>query len=597
MSSSRNILFLALTAGIGIAAFLFANGMVPGTGRVYADDVPMVGRTTAGEALPGRPSGEPNVGEATGLVEIGRSGIDGGAQSGSDAPGSTTVVWPLEVELTQVLQGAIDGPDDLPPIRGGANAAILGSVLGVGGRPLPSTITFTHGLNRGRTLQTDSRGRFGASDLQPGLSVVLVKTQNGDSAEREVRLQGLAKSEFNLSFAYPSTISGTVKDERGAPVGGAEVQMDGRLQYTNDEGVFTFSSVAAGKVLMVIEKEGFALAKRVFSLGMRSNIKPEDLPIVLTKGASLQISVQQSGGAAEPSLAVITSTGSGGHNFPWFRVSPQEIPAGGSVTVTGLPPESVNIRVFHRGAVPKPSSQNVSLQASRPNAVTIALAAAPSVQGLVMDDGEPVGRAIVTIEAADRTTATSKAIGLRNPRKLLDAVVPVLPAAFDQTVTDGKGRFTFTTYPELLTTYYVTARSADGKRSGVNFVRSEDTKVVVELDPVEDALGAIELDLPGRFQALPIELKVDGAPRDLTFLRPGVALNVPDLPHGTWRVMARWRGQNVVMRKLVEVGDSPGKVTGTLPKGAIEGQTADVRARAQREGTAAVALPGGPSQR
>lgn len=577
MPSIRNILFLCLTAGIGIGAFLVVRGAPPASGAAQAADTSRMvvqGQTTAVREAPddaGR--------EELALLDTEQAmvRVGGGIE--------TTVVWPLEVELTLALGRALEIPKDAQPIRSGANARLEGSLRGRNGRPLNATVTFLHGPNAGRVLQTDSSGRFGAGDLWQGLSVVRAVAPSGLQVERELALAQLATQQMHVSFANGSYLSGTVTDMRGKPIGGADVSVDGRLKVTNDDGIFSFAGVPPGKVLATVRKDGYAITRRAFSLGLQKEVLPETFKIQIVESASLQIVIGKRAGASGPSTAILMPAAGPGREilhrgFPWYELNPVEIPPSGRVTVRGLPAESVGVRVFHPGALASKRSSNVRLYGGSTETVEINLVPASTIRGVVMDEGQAIRGANVVIEAANQSVASARGFQMKNPRSSLEMVLPMAPTARDEAQTDGRGRFSFTRDPELLTTYYITATSPDGRRQGIGVVMADTEEVVVRLEPKRDPVGRLEIELPGRFQGLPVKALVKGVPVDPYVLRPGDPLAFEALEEGSWVVRVRWRGVDVVQGVVVEVSGDGGSVAGTLPKGAIEGQSLEERMKA-----------------
>lgn len=571
MASPRNVALLALTAGIGAGAYLVLE-VLPGnsTPPMEAGESSPVRRTTAVGSEPAAP-----VEEVT-LVDL---AAPAGARAESEA--ETTVIHPLELEFSLVLDRAIEVPEGAEPIKSGANAYIEGSMRGSGGKPLPATVTFTHGPNQGRVLQCDAEGRFGAGDLWEGLSIVRLEAPSGLTAVREVRLAQRRTTLLHVSFAKASFVSGTVTDDRGAPLEGAEVTLDGRVAYTDEEGLFSFGKVAPGPVFATARKDGFAITRRKVSLPFGRTLVPEDYVIRMQPASSLELVVGRRAGEDGPTLAVLMPATSGamsGEAFPWYEVNPVEIPSSGRVEVQGLPPEAVIVRAFRRGAVQSSRSVQARLQRGRKEVAKIDFDLAPLVRGVVLDGGAPVRGARVSIEAANQSVANAHGLGKKSPRFAIDLVSPRVATAFDETVTDAKGRFNFTRDPGLVTTYYVTARANGGRRVATAVVPNSGDVFVLELQALESDTGIVEVDLPGRFQGLPVEVRVQGSPRDLRVLQGGEPLEVDGLGPGAWVVRARWRGLDVVTRQVVEVpAGGRVKVEGELPRGAIEGQSPEER--------------------
>lgn len=582
MSPSKNLVLLLAAAALVAAGYVLSGGTGPGPGagdlgafeQVERQDDPEAGEDLSGPAGGGA--------KRVDLVDPVR---DVEVPEGT-APGSgTTVVYPLEVELTMLLPGAVEVPDDVMSIGSDATAGLEGSLIAAGGEPVRGTVEFIYGPNTGRRLESDGAGRFGASDLLQGASIVKVTTPLGGTAVREVVLAQLSTAQLHLSFASTASVSGTVTDEAGVALEAAEVRSDGRVTYTDSDGVFTFASVPAGKVLVTARKEGYATTRRMVGVGFRQRVRASEFKIALGEAARLELKMARALGSAEPGLAVLSpAAGVGlsvGGGFPWYEINPVRVPQRGSAVVEGLPVGAVAVRMFKDGALAVPPSKNVRLYAERTVQAVIDLEPAPSIRGVVLDEGKPVKAARVTIEAADRTTVTSKVLGQRNPRSSLQAVLPSVPAAFQRTRTDSRGEFRFSPHPAAPSAYYVTATSKDGSRRGVGVVPMGGQDVTVVLGPAEVLTGDLELRLPGRFQSLPVDVRIKGAPQERRMLGAGQELEVEGLERGTWRVSASWRGIQVVPGAVVEVGAAPAGLQGTLPPGAIQGQTADERRRAR----------------
>lgn len=570
MAAPRHVALLGLAAGIGAAAYLVLEVLPgPSTPPMESGEIP-VGRTTIARPAPAAPP------EQVILVD---PAAGTGARASSE-PG-TTVIHPLEVEFSLALDRAIDMPEGAEPIKSGANAFIQGSMRGSSGKPLPATVTFTHGPNEGRVLLCDAEGRFGAGDLWEGLSIVRLEAPSGLTAIREVRLAQRRTTPVHVSFAGASFVSGTITDDRGAPLEGAEVTLDGKVAYTDEEGLFSFGKVAPGPVFATVRKAGFAITRRKVSLPLGRTLVPEDFVIRMQPASTLELVVGRRAGEDGPTVAVLMPATSGamsGEAFPWYEVNPVVIPSSGRVEVPGLPPEAVIVRAFRRGAVQSSRSVQARLQRGRKGMAKIDFDPAPLIRGVVLDGGAPVRGARVSIEAANQSVANARGLGMKSPRFAIDLISPRVATAFDETVSDAKGRFNFTRDPGFVTTYYARASADGGRRVAAAVVPDSGELFVLELQALESDTGTVEIDLPGRFQGLPLEVRVQGTPRDPRVLPGGEPLEVDGLGPGAWVVRARWRGQDVVTRQVVEVpAGGRAEVEGELPRGAIEGQSPEER--------------------
>lgn len=589
MSASKNLTLLLAAVAVAAAGYVLSGGAGRGPELQSPGEWEQVVRVgdlpPSGDGLSG-PSGD-----GSSRVVLAQPVRDVETPKGTEPGSGTTVVYPLDVELTMLLPGALEVPEDVMSIGADATAGLEGSLTGAGGKPSPGDVEFIYGPNVGRKIQSDARGRFGASDLLQGASIVKVSVPGGKVAVREVVLAQLSTAQLHLSFASVATVSGTITDGEGEPLPSAEVRSDGRVAYTDADGVFRFGAVPAGKVLVTARKAGYATTRRVVGVGFRQRVRPNDFKIALNEGAALEIGLARSLGSTSPGYAILMpAAGAGasavpGGGFPWYEVNPVKIPRGGRAVVEGLPLGAVAVRVFKDGALAVPPSKNVRLgsafEGEGPAVVMIDLQPAPMIRGVVLDEGEPVKNASVTIEAADRTTVSSKVLGQRSPRASLQIVMPSVPAAFQERRTDGRGQFEFSSHPAAPSAYYVTATSKDGTRRGVSVVPRDGKEVTVLLEDAAVQTGEVTVKLPGRFQALPVEVRVQGAPQGPQMLGPGSDLLLEGLEQGTWRVSASWRGVQVIPGAVLKVGEGRATVRGSLPPGAIQGQTAEERRRAR----------------
>ncbi len=585
MVPSKNLTLLVAATAVVAAGYILSGGVGVGTEPMGAGLWEPVERaeedSASGVGLSGASEAESN---RVVLADL-SSGPE--APPGTEPGSGTTVIYPLEVELTLLLPGAVEVPDDVMAIGADATAGLEGSLVGASGEPAPGVVEFIYGPNTGRRMQAGARGRFGASDLLQGASIVKVTVPGGKVAVREVVLAQLSMAELHISFASVASVAGTITDGAGEPLEAAEVRSDGRVVYTDVDGVFRLGSVPAGKALISVRKPGYATTRRTVGVGFRQRVQPGDFKVALGEGTTLEVGLARSLGSIAPGFAILTpAAGSGaaavpGSGFPWYEVNPVALPRGGRGVVEGLPLGAVAVRAFKDGALAVPSSKNVRLKSGAANVVIIDLEPAPVIRGVVLDRGKPVKSARVTVEAADRTTVSSKILGQRSPRSFLQVVMPPIPGAYQTLRTDGRGQFEFSPHPAAPTAYYVTATSKDGARSGVSVVPRGGKEVAVTLADAEVLTGEIEVELPGRFQGLPVDVRIQGAPEAPQVLGAGAELIVEDLERGTWRVTASWRGIPVVPGTVLEVGEKRVRARGSLPSGAIQGQTAEERRRAE----------------
>ena len=511
----------------------------------------------------------------------------------------TTVIHPLEVELTLLERGSLDALHGIQPVGSGASARIKGTLLGDRGAPVTGTVTFTAGPNRGRVLQTDSTGNFGASDLYQGLSIVLVESGRGLRSEREVMLRQLGTSRLDVSLSRGDAcvVRGFVRDRAGEPISQAKVRMDAQETLSDELGEFFFPRISPGKVLVVVTKNGRASYREELYIPRNGAIKREKLTFVLEEGVSLTVSVEGLVGSNAPSLAFVFPIGvqrvnavRGQRTYPWHLVNPIVIQPGRSVQIDGLPAGHVSLMIFHPGGTGSPALVNKKLFAGRGNQHGFVLKKAPTLRGQVtMPDGSPAAKAVVGLDAPNVGLATTKVMQQKFTHNL-SMVLPHLPAGRQRVECDEEGRFSLTLHPTISKGYYLSALSADGTLEARRSVGAEPGEMDLVLREKLSASGTLEIGLAGRFQGLPVKVTLKGKPGEVTLLDPADSLLVDGLEPGVWRAEIWWNHDRLERARQFEVVSKGTASFGVvLPIGALEGQSAEERSRAGLSG------PGGAS--
>ncbi len=264
--------------------------------------------------------------------------------------------------------------------------------------------------------------------------------------------------------------------------------------------------------------------------------------------------------------------------FPYHRLNPIEVTPGRPREITGLPSEVLMVHAFRPGAEPKLAV--VNLRSGRPYDLKLQLKPAPMLHGTVTLDGEPAVGADVTLSAPNAVRAMLGYLKIGS-RYLEHAVMPVLPPARQEVSTDKRGRFSFTAYEEITPTRYVEARGPEGRTWAGRLVRKGETRVDLELQRASFGDSALRIEMPGRWQGLPVEVLVDGRPLDPWVLPPNEDFRIDDLLAGSWSLRVSWHGEELLKREQRLRGET--RLTLELPEACIEGQDEETWRRAGRE--------------
>jgi hypothetical protein len=504
----------------------------------------------------------------------------------STGPVTTTVLWPLKVELELLEARFLPKEKGVPPVGSGATARVSGRITGFNDEGAGAEVHFLAGANSGRVLRSDEQGRFGATDLYPGLSIVEVRGGNTFGSRRELRLRRGQETLLNIGYGRPGTVHGKVQDSGGIGLEGARVTIDGTRVTTNAEGGFYLQSVAAGQVLCEVEMEGYAWYQELVWVAGGSTTAQERMTFTLRPAVELRVVVQGNVGGPGPALLYLFSDRPGynassafrNSSYPWHRLNPIEAWPGQPVTIGNLAPDVVKIHAFRAGARAQPKTVNLG---SRRRDVVMELTPAPTLSGVVKQDGVPVLGASVKLEAPDRVRAT---LGyFSEPSYFLEtAVMPNLPPSLQETQTDKKGRFSFAAWADTSPVRYLEARGPGGGSWAGRFVKVDASHVELELSDVELGDSTLLINFPGRHQGLPVEVWIGGAPSSTQVLAADQDLEFSSLVAGVWRLTVSWHAQALRGPESLPL-EGVERLRVELISECIEGQSEEQWRRAGRE--------------
>ena len=573
-ASHAKILLLLLAAGAAVGALLLWIAL--GTGREGTAEVELPDPETA---LPVAELARDEV-ELTPIPTI----------DDSIVAAHTTVLWPLRLELELLQADYLPTRRGVPAIGSGATARLSGQITGADEQGVRGEVRFVAGANvLHPPLLCDITGSFGADDLYPGLSIVEVSGPGIIGSRREVRLRQERETLLNIGYGKPAPVTGRVTDARGEGIIGARVAFDGQPTYSGTNGEFFIARVASGQVLAEIEAPGYAAYQELVQVAFGRGAPADRLTFTLRPSATLRIvCAERVGGPGPVQLFAVPSNAEQrvsmdahvrNSRFPWYRVNPIEVEPGQVRTIEGLPAETFTLHGFRPAA--RVTQKLVRLRPGETETVQIALEAAAKVVGRVTLDGKPVKNARVALEAPNRVRATLGHL-TESSYFLETQVLPNLPPGYQETRTGEDGRYVLTAWEELSPVRYVEATGPDHRTWAGRLIDVDERSVDLELREVDLGDSTLVVDFPGRWQGLPVEILIDGAPYDPVVLAPRKDLRISDLRAGSWRLRATWHGDPVVEERLFELAGEHREVV-EVPPQAVEGQDEETWARAGRE--------------
>jgi hypothetical protein len=200
--------------------------------------------------------------------------------------------------------------------------------------------------------------------------------------------------------------------------------------------------------------------------------------------------------------------------------------------------------------------------------------------GRVVDDGQVVAGATVRVVAADPVDASLRLFG-GSRLSLEEEVLPLSPAVVRATRSAGDGRFRISAGEQVSEWRLLEAVGPKGLRRGLLAVGPNQREVEIELDSIEEGTARLELALPRRFQAIAVQLTIDGRPGERFEVESREDLVIDGLAQGLWRLDVRWRGARLLEEGGLEL-EGVERRTIELPEEAILGQDRDTWLRAGR---------------
>jgi hypothetical protein len=418
---------------------------------------------------------------------------------------------------------------------------------------------------------------FGANDLYPGLSVVRITSPACVGSLRETLLRKGRETQLNVGFGRPGSVTGAVRDAMGDPIQDAKVSVDGQDARTNEKGEFFLPEVASGEVIAIAEKPGYATRMEKLVVVAGEAVQKGRFAFVLRPAARLEVTIEERINADNEAQLFVLPESPGERDYPWWRLNPiRDLPRrheddrgspGAPRDAAALPCRRRRDAADAHGHPPR-EGHGERAAPSRRLADRLRRGHRRWATGSGRERRPRVALALAGGPRGARGGELSRARARGLPR------LPAgRPARADERPRRVRARQLRERQPDALPPRDVLGREADG----VEGPARGETRVDLAL---ETARGDAELTLQmaGRTQGLPVEIKVDGAARDAEVLPPGQDLHIAGLAPGTWKFSARWNGEDIFEGMLIDLKEET-TLSLTLPEGAIVGQDLDTRKR------------------
>ncbi len=313
-------------------------------------------------------------------------------------------------ELASELGGCLAGRVTLPQDVSDPAAALADLVAELGPDSQDFSMSaFDSAPLFPRKAGLDEQGRFELRALpaEHSHALEILADDFADARKPGLSFEPGRVRELELALVHGATLRGVVRDGDGAPVEGAEVKAaeSGMWGFPGAElaeaesdanGAFELAHVAAGKCLLLAEKEGY-LASEGQKLELGDEQERADLTLVLARGASVSGRVQLPDGAPAADAAVAVTfdpealAGMGALNAARGGSGKTQSGPDGRFVVTGLGkgPFVASASLERRAADDVQETWHARSGSLKPGAedVTLTLAAPSALAGRVQDLG------------------------------------------------------------------------------------------------------------------------------------------------------------------------------------------------------------------
>lgn len=209
-----------------------------------------------------------------------------------------------------------------------------------------------HGLAP-RLVRTDADGRFVCSGLEPGKTIVTLRPAGFAPQRHEVTLEAGKDRALHLQLGLAASLTGTVRDEAGAPVPAAVLRVGeyashlGFYQRCDAQGRFRVEGLPPGAQVLHVEKDG--VGKTQAQLQLRAG-EVHELDPVLHPGRVLHGLIVDGQGQPRSGWHFYLSSETRGEVGARIWSESQRSGEDGSFRFLGCPPGSFGLEVSEPGS-------------------------------------------------------------------------------------------------------------------------------------------------------------------------------------------------------------------------------------------------------
>jgi hypothetical protein len=357
-----------------------------------------------------------------------------------------------------------------PELPAEGRTSVLLPVLRLDGRQVPGEILFVAGPNKGDRVAVVVGETPEPVPVFPGLAIIEARTASGELCRRELLLDHRRETPLELDFNARGWVVVDVTTEDGDPVEGADVLLDGVRGTATNPGSYRCEWRVSGAPLLTIRAPGYAPYRKLLPDAPETASRPQAAE--LSRACALTVHMPRLPGFDSTQAALLVLVPSGA---PMSRTSPVQylvqweglttvpVRPGSSVRIDGLPNCRLEIFAYHAGGTIGPEVAYVDGKKDVDLALSLqSLKSSEALSGRVLEGGEPVPGASVTLRYANPIRATHRLLGDRakHARRM---PIGLLPLVEQEIKTDTLGRFQLGIQPETIRRpSYVSVTSPDG---------------------------------------------------------------------------------------------------------------------------------------